>query len=142
MGSAHRCATRPTGACDTGHNVPALDGIRATAAGRVVVHHLLLGGPTGGFIGVPIFFVLSGFLITSLLLSEFARSSAILFRRFWRRRIYRLYPALVAGALVAVPLAAVTKTPSQWRLAWTRPSPRSTSRTSSSGSSRPEAFRC
>ncbi len=89
---------------------PGLDGLRALAAGLVVFHHLLLGGPTGGFIGVPIFFVLSGFLITSLIVRELSATGSLDVRRFWRRRMFRLYPALVVGAVLAVGLAVVTDT--------------------------------
>ncbi|HEX5199153.1 MAG TPA: acyltransferase family protein [Actinoplanes sp.] len=74
---------------------PALDGIRALAVTAVVLFHAGVGGLSGGFLGVDTFFVLSGFLITSLLLRERARSGRIRLRRFWVRRARRLLPALL-----------------------------------------------
>jgi len=77
-----------------------LDGLRGIAVAAVLLYH---GGVTwapGGFLGVEAFFVLSGFLITSLLLAEWARSAAISLGAFWMRRARRLLPALFC--LVAV----------------------------------------
>jgi peptidoglycan/LPS O-acetylase OafA/YrhL len=73
---------------------PALDGLRAVAVGAVVAYHLGYGWARGGFLGVDTFFVLSGYLITSLLLIEFGRSGLIHLRAFWARRARRLLPAL------------------------------------------------
>jgi peptidoglycan/LPS O-acetylase OafA/YrhL len=73
---------------------PALDGLRAVAVGPVVAYHLGYGWARGGFLGVDTFFVLSGYLITSLLLVEFGRSGLIQLRAFWARRARRLLPAL------------------------------------------------
>ena len=64
---------------------PALDGVRAIAIACVVVHHTI-GFPATGFIGVDLFFVLSGFLITTLLLEEHARFGTVSLRNFYRRR--------------------------------------------------------
>ncbi len=75
-----------------GHQ-PALDGLRAVAVSAVLVYHARFGWTTGGFLGVSTFFTLSGFLITSLLLREWARSSSVDLRRFWGRRFRRLLPA-------------------------------------------------
>jgi peptidoglycan/LPS O-acetylase OafA/YrhL len=72
---------------------PALDGLRAVAITLVVGFHLL-GHPAGGYMGVDLFFVLSGFLITTLLLEEWARFGSISFGRFYLRRALRLFPAL------------------------------------------------
>src|SRR5438105_3187512 len=80
--------------------VPALDGIRAIAIVAVLLyHHYQYDVPgsrawAGGFLGVDIFFVLSGFLITTLLLHEHARAGRIDFARFWSRRARRLLPAM------------------------------------------------
>src|SRR3954465_5882426 len=74
----------------------ALDGIRAFAVAAVVLFHAGVGGVEGGFLGVDTFFVLSGFLITSLLLAERARSGSIRLTAFWGRRARRLMPALLA----------------------------------------------
>jgi peptidoglycan/LPS O-acetylase OafA/YrhL len=87
---------------------PALDGVRGVAVAAVLIYHGYgAQAPgrwgSGGFLGVDVFFVLSGFLITSLLLEEHARSRRIALRRFWARRARRLLPALfVALALAAV----------------------------------------
>ncbi|MBN2622343.1 MAG: acyltransferase [Acidimicrobiales bacterium] len=86
---------------------PALDGLRGVAVAVVVLFHL--GRLQGGFLGVDLFFVLSGFLITSLLVVEDADRGAIGLRAFWARRARRLLPALfmvVAG--VAVLIATLT----------------------------------
>jgi peptidoglycan/LPS O-acetylase OafA/YrhL len=72
---------------------PSLDGVRGVAIAAVIAYHL--GYLGGGFLGVDIFFVLSGFLITSLLLSEQAGTGAIRFGAFWARRARRLLPALL-----------------------------------------------
>lgn len=73
---------------------PALDGVRAFAVLIVMAHHADVPFFKGGSFGVDIFFVLSGFLITSLLLQEWNQTSAISFRKFYLRRALRLLPAL------------------------------------------------
>jgi peptidoglycan/LPS O-acetylase OafA/YrhL len=72
---------------------PALDGVRAVAIVCVVAYHL--GHLNGGWIGVDIFFVLSGYLITTLLLSERASDGRVALRAFWARRARRLLPAVL-----------------------------------------------
>src|SRR5260370_30787035 len=94
--------------------VPQLDGLRGFAVVLVVIYHsgyLTAGwGPRplpGGFIGVDLFFALSGFLITTLLLGQLERRGRTDFREFWTRRIPRLVPALVfvvAGVVVLIAL--------------------------------------
>lgn len=79
--------------------IPALDGLRAIAVTLVLVGHGGIPGVGGGFIGVDIFFVLSGFLITSLLLDELQRTGRIGLTGFWIRRARRLLPALVLMVL-------------------------------------------
>jgi peptidoglycan/LPS O-acetylase OafA/YrhL len=74
---------------------PALDGVRALAITLVVLRHAT-GYPASGAFGVDIFFVLSGFLITSLLLDERFRYGAVSLRNFYKRRALRLLPALIA----------------------------------------------
>lgn len=94
--------------------IPALDGLRAVAVALVLVGHGGVPGVGGGFIGVDIFFVLSGFLITSLLLDELGRSGRIDLTGFWIRRARRLLPALVlmvltvAAARELLPYQALT----------------------------------
>ena len=84
-----------------------LDGLRAIAVGLVLCYHLIPGSLRGGFLGVDVFFVISGFLITSLLLREYARSGRIRLLSFWRRRARRLLPALGIVLLVSASLAAL-----------------------------------
>lgn len=80
--------------------VPALDGLRALAIALVVLYHLNLTFFAGGNDGVDVFFVLSGFLITTLLLQEQDRYGRLTFSRFYVRRFSRLVPALVIVLLV------------------------------------------
>ncbi|AGB25492.1 putative acyltransferase [Mycobacterium sp. JS623] len=87
---------------DRGHSIPALDGIRAVAVALVLAEHGGLPGVSGGFLGVDVFFVLSGFLITSLLLEEFRNNGRIRLRDFWIRRARRLLPAMLVMALAVV----------------------------------------
>ena len=84
--------------------IPALDGIRAVAVALVLADHGGVPGVSGGFLGVDVFFVLSGFLITSLLLDELGRTGRVYLRGFWIRRARRLLPALLA--MVAAVVAA------------------------------------
>lgn len=79
--------------------IHALDGLRALAVALVLADHGGIPGLSGGFIGVDLFFVLSGFLITSLLIDELGRTGRIDLAGFWIRRIRRLLPALVLMVL-------------------------------------------
>ena len=84
---------------------PALDGLRAVSIVAVLAHHS--HWLPGGYLGVDVFFTLSGFLITALLTEEFARIGTISLRLFYARRVLRLLPALLvllvvcAGSLLA-----------------------------------------
>jgi peptidoglycan/LPS O-acetylase OafA/YrhL len=80
---------------------PALDGIRALAIAPVVGFHAF-GWPQGGVLGVHMFFVLSGFLITALLLQEWNGNGSISLRHFYFRRALRLFPALAAMLAIYV----------------------------------------
>ncbi len=84
------------------HTIPALDGIRAIAVALVLADHGGIPGVSGGFLGVDVFFVLSGFLITALLLDELRRTGRIGLRAFWIRRARRLLPALIVIVLAVV----------------------------------------
>lgn len=79
---------------------PALDGLRALAVAAVIAYHLGLHWMRGGYLGVDLFFVLSGYLITGLLYAEWEKSGTIRLRAFWSRRARRLLPALLAVLLV------------------------------------------
>ncbi|GIU87519.1 MAG: membrane protein [Acidimicrobiia bacterium] len=83
--------------------MPALDGLRAAAVVAVLLYHADVPWAAGGYLGVDAFFVLSGFLITSLLLAEHDRTGRIDLAAFWARRARRLLPAL---ALVVAAVAA------------------------------------
>ena len=88
-------------------HVQPFDGLRALAVLAVMVHHAHVPRGLGGFLGVDIFFVLSGFLITALLVQERDRSGTVDFKRFYMRRALRLFPALIAmTAIVGVVLLA------------------------------------
>ncbi len=83
-----------------------LDGLRAVAVIAVVLYHADVAWIPGGFLGVDVFFVLSGFLITSLLLVELDRTGGLDFRNFYIRRARRLLPALFAVLAVTAVLVA------------------------------------
>jgi len=87
--------------------MPALDGLRGAAVAAVVAYHFGVPGTGGGYLGVDVFFVLSGFLITTLLLAEHARTGRIGLRAFWARRARRLLPGLGAMLLAVAVWAAV-----------------------------------
>ena len=86
-----------------------LDGLRAIAVLAVVVYHAGLGGLPGGFLGVEVFFVISGFLITAILLAEHRATGRIDSVGFWLRRARRLLPALffLLAVVLAVAVAVV-----------------------------------
>jgi peptidoglycan/LPS O-acetylase OafA/YrhL len=93
-----------------GRHLPGLDGLRALAVAGVVAYHLNLRWASGGFLGVDLFFVLSGFLITSLLVEEHLSTSRVALRSFWGRRAKRLLPALFTMlAVVMVFIATVDR---------------------------------
>ena len=85
---------------------PALDGLRALSVMAVILYHAGVSWMPGGFLGVEVFFVVSGFLITSLLLEERARNGVVDLRNFWIRRGRRLLPALYL-LLAVVSVAAL-----------------------------------
>lgn len=83
-----------------GQIIPGLDGLRALAVLSVVFYHLFPKALPGGYIGVDIFFVISGFLITTLLIAEHAKQGTIDLKKFWLRRARRLLPALFTTILI------------------------------------------
>ncbi|MCZ0211417.1 acyltransferase, partial [Streptomyces sp. UMAF16] len=92
-----------------------LDGLRGVAVLMVLVYHL--GLAPGGFLGVDVFFVLSGFLITSMLVEEWQRRDSISLRRFYARRALRLLPAflvlLVICLVEAIAIAPTEEKPAR-----------------------------
>lgn len=92
-------------------HVPELDGLRGIAISSVIIHHQLTPfSLSGGFLGVDLFFVLSGFLITSLLLAEFSDTQTVSLRNFYMRRLLRLGPALSLFLITTLLLTFVTQT--------------------------------
>lgn len=91
-----------------GHQ-PALDGLRGVAVAAVVLYHAFRSWLPGGFLGVDLFFVLSGFLITNLLVEEHRRTGTISIRGFYIRRVRRLVPALVAFLVVETTVIALVE---------------------------------
>jgi peptidoglycan/LPS O-acetylase OafA/YrhL len=95
---------------------PEIDGLRAIAVGAVILYHAqitIFGHQLfkGGFIGVDIFFVISGYLITSIILKELVTTGSFSFKNFYERRIRRILPALLFVMLVSLPFAYVILLP-------------------------------
>ena len=96
--------------------MPGLDGLRALAVVAVIVYHANKSWLTGGFLGVEVFFVISGYLITRIVQTEIAQGR-FRFARFYERRVRRIFPALFVMALatsiaalclLTLPLSVVT----------------------------------
>ena len=102
---AEAAVARPKGSVKS--RIPGLDGIRALAVVGVLLYHGDMSWMSGGFLGVDVFFVLSGFLVTLLLLGEYERSDGVELRGFWIRRIRRLVPAQLALVVVVVAVTAI-----------------------------------
>ena len=100
----------PRSALEFTHLTP-IDGLRAVAAILVVLFHAEMPGFGNGFVGVDVFFVLSGFLITSLLLRERLRTNSISLWGFYARRARRLFPAALFVLLVTAVLYQLWATP-------------------------------
>ncbi|WP_162932448.1 acyltransferase family protein [Solimonas sp. K1W22B-7] len=93
---------------------PEVDGLRAIAVMAVILFHAKLRGFNGGYIGVDVFFVISGYLITSILIGEHQRGAYSLLR-FYERRARRILPALFFVLLCCLPFAWALMTPSQMK---------------------------
>jgi len=96
---------------------PEIDGLRAIAVGAVILYHSqinIFGHQPfkGGFIGVDIFFVISGYLITSIILKELVTTGSFSFKHFYERRIRRILPVLLFVMLVSLPFAWMYLLPS------------------------------
>lgn len=103
---------------DARRHAAGLDGIRALAVAVVVAYHLGVPGLSGGLLGVSVFFTLSGYLITSILLAELGRTGSISYRAFIGRRARRLLPG--AWAMLAVVLVTALVTHAPKAAAWAR----------------------
>lgn len=90
---------------------PDIDGLRAVAVTSVVAYHAGVPGFPGGFVGVDVFLVISGFLITRLLILELERTGTIAFLQFYARRVRRLLPAGLLVILATLALAAFALVP-------------------------------
>lgn len=91
----------------TMRRIAGLDGLRAVAAGLVLVYHLIPGWADIGYVGVDVFFVLSGFLITSLLIVSLKRHGRVQLGDFWARRFRRLFPAVFVATISTAALAFI-----------------------------------
>jgi len=98
---------------------PEIDGLRAIAVGAVILYHaqITIFGVQpfkGGFIGVDIFFVISGYLITSIILKELLTTGLFSFKYFYERRIRRILPALLFVMLISLPFAWMVLLPTSF----------------------------
>ena len=96
---------------------PEIDGLRAIAVGSVILYHGQINFFgyeifNGGFIGVDIFFVISGYLITSIILKELIATGSFSFKNFYERRVRRILPALLFVMLISIPFAYIYLLPS------------------------------
>ncbi|WP_420112473.1 acyltransferase family protein [Pseudactinotalea sp.] len=93
---------------------PEVQGLRAVAVALVVIYHFWPTRLTGGFVGVDVFFVISGFLITSHLMREVEREGTVSLRNFWARRIRRLLPASLLVLAVCAVATYLWVLPTHW----------------------------
>ncbi len=98
---SHAHAPLPESAPGSSHFEAHIQGLRAVAVALVVLNHLV-GWPVGGFIGVDVFFVISGYLITRLMLREVAATGRISIREFYARRMRRIFPMATVVLVVTV----------------------------------------
>lgn len=91
--------------------LPHVDGLRCLAVVSVVLFHFGVPGLGGGYVGVDVFFVISGYLITKIIVGEVVTTGDFNLRRFYARRIRRILPALIATAAVTTLVAVASLTP-------------------------------
>lgn len=91
--------------------IASLDGLRALAVVAVIAYHLDLRFACGGLLGVTVFFVLSGYLITGLLMAELEETGTVNLPQFWLRRVRRLFPAIVLVVVVVTALCVLFNHP-------------------------------
>jgi len=91
--------------------LPHIDGLRAVAVLIVVLFHLDVTGVGGGFVGVDVFLVISGFLITRLIVDELRETGSFAFGRFYLRRVRRLAPALLVTSALVLAVAVLLHSP-------------------------------
>lgn len=91
---------------------PHVDGLRAFAVISVILFHLDITLFSGGFVGVDIFFVISGYLITRIIVKEIDATNSFSFKNFYLRRVRRLFPAFIVVSLTSLLLATVILSPS------------------------------
>lgn len=109
-------ATPPVAARSGLGYLPGIDGLRAVSVLAVLAYHLDAPWSAGGYLGVEVFFVVSGFLITTLLLAEHRRDGRVDVVAFWRRRARRLLPAVVVLVVVVSAWGAVVLPEAELRL--------------------------
>lgn len=102
-----RALTRPVSTGPRVGYMPGLDGLRGLAVAAVIAYHANKNWLAGGFLGVEVFFVISGYLITVLLIAERERDGGVALGQFWMRRARRLLPALALTLLGVTLYAAV-----------------------------------
>lgn len=113
---AHDTATSPPGGyaatlthASTWAHRPALDGVRTLAVYAVVLFHAGIGWMRAGYVGVDVFFVLSGFLVTNVILSQYSSTGSLNLVRFYSRRVRRLLPAAVVAILGTCAISAAVE---------------------------------
>ncbi|MGH7525059.1 MAG: acyltransferase family protein, partial [Gemmatimonadales bacterium] len=94
-----------------------IEGLRGIAVLLVVCFHCGIGVFSGGFVGVDVFFVLSGYLITGLIVAEIAHTSRLDFRRFYARRAKRLLPAFMLMLVITLGVGALFLAPQELHVA-------------------------
>ena len=90
---------------------PEIDGLRAIAVFSVIIYHARDTFLPGGFLGVDIFFVISGYLITSLILKELKLTNKFSFSHFYERRVRRIIPALLGVMILSTFISYITISP-------------------------------